>query len=122
MSYYDIEKLHKRITKIQENNDDDYMIYKKIKNLKYNDKEIGHEKALRIIYEWLDENAEYHIENDAFNGHNWRNAYLERYKKLIEKINNLENKTKSKPKTSNVKPKQKKTSNVKPKQKKISSK
>lgn len=118
MSYYDIEKLHKRISKIQQDNDDDYIIYKKIKNLKYNDKMIGHEKALRIIYEWLDENAIYHIENDAFNGHKWREAYLERYEKLVHKINKIENNSKSKntsksKSTSKVKDTNKNTSKVK---------
>ena len=91
------ESVYERIVEITNTYDDDYIIYKKIKNLKYKyDEKIGKEKALQIIHQWFLENSEYCEENDKYNGHEWRIKYMERYDNLLEKIYVSENKKKIK--------------------------
>ena len=87
------ESVYERIVEITNTYDDDYIIYKKIKNLKYKyDEKIGKEKALQIIHQWFLENSEYCEENDKYNGHEWRIKYMERYDNLLERIYVSENK------------------------------
>ena len=121
------ESVYERIVEITNTYDDDYIIYKKIKNLKYKyDEKIGKEKALQIIHQWFLENSEYCEENDKYNGHEWRIKYMERYDNLLERIyvseNKKEIKKNSSKKTTSKKTTPKKTSPKKNSPKKTSPK
>ena len=92
-------RIYKKVTNIlldTSNTDiDRYNKIRKVKNL--DDEYYSKDKVLEIMYKWLMDNAEYNEERDRYNGHNWRLEYIERYDKLVNKVNKI----KSNPKKSN---------------------
>jgi len=101
-------RIYKKVTNIlldTSNTDiDRYNKIRKVKNL--DDEYYSKDKVLEIMYKWLMDNAEYNEERDRYNGHNWRLEYIERYDKLVNKVNKIKsnpkksNSTKSSPKKS----------------------
>lgn len=89
-------KIQKKINVVLLNTDNtDYDRYKKIRKIKdLHGVCFNKERTLKIIYSWLMDNSKYHEENDKYNGHQWRNKFINRYDKLLIEISKKNKKSK----------------------------
>tara|TARA_B100000123_G_scaffold264243_1_gene234108 strand:- start:541 stop:1002 length:462 start_codon:yes stop_codon:yes gene_type:complete len=98
MNVEQLEKIYKKVNNILMNtNNSDYDRYLKLRKTKGSNGEYyDKDKATKIIYTWLMDNAEYNEEKDRYNGHNWRLEYMNRFEELIVKIDKESNNNSSK--------------------------